>query len=370
MTVEVGQIDADDRTQLRRLARLERALYGGEPRFVPELDADVERRLSGRTALCEDVEQAVFAAREDGEDVARCVARINRRWQQHHGRRAGFVGDLVTPSSAGDAVAALLAAAERWLGDRGADAAIAGYSSWLVQYELRTGAHDEDPVFPFGWDPPWLTEQLRAAGYRPVRPAWSYRLDPATERCREAVRPVAGSPACTIRRLDKRRWRDELALIARMFNETFCDEWEFHPIEVATIRELYDPFKPVADPDAHLFAEIDREPAGFCLGGGDLTSALRRAGGRLGPLGGLAFALRARRAPPANVYAIGVLPSKRRKRVGATLLASALERCMSRGGGSLTYHLVNDDNHASRRLAESFGGAGRALHHSLEKPLP
>jgi hypothetical protein len=112
------------------------------------------------------------------------------------------------------------------------------YSSWLIQYELRTGAHDEDPVFPLGWDPPWLAEQLRAAGYRLVRPAWSYRIDPATDRCREAMRAVAGSPACTIRQLDKRRWTDELALITRMFNETFCDEWEFHPIEVATIREL------------------------------------------------------------------------------------------------------------------------------------
>jgi hypothetical protein len=62
---------------------------------------------------------------------------------------------------------------------------------------------------------------------------------------RSGDRPLPGSDACGGRlaglhdpQLDKRRWTDELALITRMFNETFCDEWEFHPIEVATIREL------------------------------------------------------------------------------------------------------------------------------------
>jgi len=61
--------------------------------------------------------------------------------------------------------------------------------------------------------------------------------------------------------------------------------------------------------------------------------------------------------------------SHRGKRIGQTLAATLYRYYEDMGLTGALYHLVNDQNLASRRLAESFGGRGRVLHTVFDKPL-
>jgi L-amino acid N-acyltransferase YncA len=64
-----------------------------------------------------------------------------------------------------------------------------------------------------------------------------------------------------------------------------------------------------------------------------------------------------------------VLDSQRGKHIGQTLAATLYRYYEERGLKSAFYYPVNEDNLASRRLAESFGGRGRNLYTAYAKQL-
>ena len=67
-----------------------------------------------------------------------------------------------------------------------------------------------------------------------------------------------------------------------VFNETFEDEWEFHPLSSDEFHEFLDPMKPMLDPHHMLIGEVNGQTAGFCLGMPDWTPLFRSFKGRVG----------------------------------------------------------------------------------------
>jgi hypothetical protein len=62
-------------------------------------------------------------------------------------------------------------------------------------------------------------------------------------------------------------------------------------------------------------------------------------------------------------------PDRRVKHIGQTLAATGFRYYEERGLRSAFYDPVDEDNVASCRLAESFGGRGRNLYTAYEKRL-
>lgn len=365
----VRQLALDDRRGRRRFVRLERELLGSDPRYVPELASDINKRLRRRSPFYEEIEHALFVA-SNGRDVARCAALLNRRWQRDKGDDAGFIGYFAAAADAGAQVGEMLEAAERWIAERGASRVIAPVNGAAFHgLGTQIEGFDEEPIFPFPWQPPYYVDLLEAAGYRPTYPFWVFDVEFSSERYRTVSRLALEDARCTVRPLEKKRWDAELEALRWVFNETFRDEWEFHAMTTAEFRELFDQFKPVLDQRQFLFAEVDGEPAGFCFGLPDWTPPFRSLKGKLGPLQILRLMLRAKRYDRAGLLAIGVLKSHRGKHIGQTLAATLYHRYEELGLTGAFYHPVNDHNLASRRLAESFGARGRILYNVYDKPL-
>jgi hypothetical protein len=80
----VREISPSDADALKAFIRLERDLVGAGPLFISEADADLKKRLSGRSAFYKGMEHALFVA-VNGQDIARCAAFVNRRY--HSGTR-------------------------------------------------------------------------------------------------------------------------------------------------------------------------------------------------------------------------------------------------------------------------------------------
>jgi GNAT superfamily N-acetyltransferase len=369
--VPIREIAADDGPGLRRFIRLERELHGGEPAFVPTIDADEQKFLAGRAALSTGIERALFAIsndRENNREIGRCAAFVNRRYQEQHHEPVGFIGHFAAAPAIHDEVLELLSRAEEWLGRRGVSRVIAPYSS-LGEFGLRSAEFEHDALFPFRWHPPYYASYLEAAGYRPTYPWWSFRVEFASERYRDASRRAIQDAKCSVRPFDKKRWDDQWELVSDLFNRCFLDEWEFYPLTAEEWREFYDPVKPLFDPRQALFAEIDGEPVGICIGSPDYNPLFRKANGKFGLLGQLRFALGARTTRGAGLWLVGVLPEHRGKRIGQTLAATLYRRYEELGLREAEYHIVNDENVGSRSLAESLGGEGRILYHNYDRRL-
>jgi hypothetical protein len=365
----VSEIAPEDKRQRKRFVALEHHILGNEPLFVPETEADVDKYLRGRSPFYEEMDHTMFIA-SNGRDLARCAAFVNRRWQRDRGDEAGFIGYLAAVPEARAEVGEMLETAERWLAERGAKRVIAPFNGAAFHgVGTLTDAFDEDPMFPFTWQPPHYSALLEAAGYRPTYPLWTFDIDFSSERYRTVSRSALENARCTVRSLEKKRWKSEVETLRSLFNETFRSLWEFHLITSDEFHEFLDPLKPVLDQSQFLFAEVNDEAVGFCFGLPDWTPLFRSFNGKLGPLQIVRLMLRAKRYDRAGLIAIGVLDSQRGNHIGQTLAATLYRRYEELGLAGALYYPVNDDNLASRRFAEGFGGRGRILYHTYDKPL-
>jgi ribosomal protein S18 acetylase RimI-like enzyme len=363
----VREVDASDKRELNRFIRMERDLIGNHPLYVGELlDADVRKRLSGKSAFSKEMSLALFAS-----DRTRCAAIVSPLWQRTRDEpHSGSIGYFAAGPDAAHEVAEMLDSAESWLGQRGMTRVIAPFNgSAVLGVGALTDAYEESPMFPMPWNPPYYEEYLAGAGYRPAYPFWYYDIDFASDRYREASRRALADPQADVRQIDKRRWREEIELGRELINEGFADEWEFHRFTPDEYWEFWGPQKVIANPRLSLVAEVDGEPAGFTFAAPDIAPAFRAMRGRLGPLKLLRLLRNARRPGRIGLLAIAVRPKFRGRRIGALLAAQLWRNVEQLGMRRSSYYIVNDHNTASRRLAESFGGQGRVLYHCFDKRL-
>jgi ribosomal protein S18 acetylase RimI-like enzyme len=366
----IREIDTGDRRNLRRFVRLAGELQRSEPLFVPVTERDLRKFLADQSAVHDGIEQALYVLSRNGRDVARCAGFLNRRWQEHHGEAAGFIGCLAAVPGIEPGIIELLDRAEEWLGSRGATRVIAGYSGSIFAEAIgfRTAHFDESPIFPYGWTPPYYADYMRAAGYQSGYPWWHFTIDFSSEKYLEVSRRATREAQCTVRFADKPRWSEELETFVRLWNEGFRDEWEFHPYSPEEFQEFFGPLKQSLAQQT-LFAEVDGEPVGICSGVQDLNPLFRRQRGKFGPLGIMRFMLASRRFHRAGLWCIALVAGQRGKRIGQTLASALYQRYEQRGLAGSEYGIVNDSNLASRGLAESLGGQGRVLYHNFDKRL-
>jgi GNAT superfamily N-acetyltransferase len=366
---EVTQLAADDKGERRRFIALERQLMSPHPLFVGEIRPDVDKRLSGRSAFSEEIDHTLLVA-SNGRDVARCAAVINRRWQRSRSEDVGFIGYFAAAPGAEAAVADMLATAEQWLAERGVTRVIAPYNGdGFHGFATQVDAFDEEPMFPLPWQPPHYPALFEAAGYDAAYPFWVYEIDLTSERYRNVSQAALDDARCTVRAFDKERWDEDVETLRRLHNETFRDEWEFHEITAEEYGEFMAYYKPVFDERQFLFAEVDGQPVGVCLGQPDWSPLFRSFKGRMGPVQIARYMLQAKRFDRAGLLLIGVLDAHRGKRIGQTLAATLFRYYEDRGLKRAFYYPVNGHNLASRRLADSFGGRGRNLYTVYQKTL-
>lgn len=364
---QVRQIASSDSRALTEFVQLERRLVGAHSLFVSDVDSDVTKRLAGKSAFLDEADLALFVASSRGQNVARCAAVINRRYQAAKQEAVGFFA--AAPDSA-TAVQAMLTEAEAWLKQRGVSRVIAPCNGAAVLgLGLLTDSFEEEPISPMAWNLPYYEGYLASSGYQNTYPLWFYRVDFRSEKYRALQQRALANDEVIVRPINKKRWNQEIETFGGVMNEAFEEEWEFHPYSAAEFHEFFDPMKPVLDPRQMLIAEVSEKPAGFCLGLGDLTPLLRSFKGSLGPIQIIKLMLQASRYKRAGLIGIGVLPEFKGSGVAQALAATLYRRYEEQGLKEAFYYPVNETNVRSRRFAESIGGTGRLLYHVYDKRL-
>jgi hypothetical protein len=366
----VTTIDITNKSALKRFISLERKLMKDYPYYISEIDDDVVKFLTRKSLMAKEMELCLFIVSRSGEDVGRCAAIINKRFQSQKQAGAGFIGFFAAAKGCEQEVAEMIRKAEGWLKENGVTKVIAPANGGAPNSMgfLVTG-FDEDPMFPFPWTPPYYPGYVEQLNYQPTYPLWYYEVDFGSDKYRAAKQRYANYDAAEIRPVSKKNWNKDIETLTDLLNETFEHEWEFARVSHAEMNEFFGPMKSILAPQQILIAEVEGKPAGFCFALPDLTPLFRTFNGRVGLVAIFKLMTRASKFKRAGILGIGVTNEYKGRGLSKAIAMKLYGYHEELGLKSSLYFPVNESNMDSRGFAESIGGKGRLMYQVYDKIL-
>lgn len=376
MTIEIRRHPPGG--DLRAFIDLPSRLYDGDRGWTPPLRGESKKQLDpSKNPFFHHADVALFTAWKDGVAVGRCSAQINREHLKHHDDRAGFFGLFDTvddPEVAG----ALLTQAESWCASRGMRR-LRGPFSLCINEEvgIMVEGFDAPSMMLTPYHRPYQGGLIERAGFRQVKDVltWQHDIGRPPARAMRAYERIMAMEEVTIRPVRKRRLEEEMAVVRRIFNEAWCDNWGFVPWTDAEFAKTVADFKMILNERLALIAEINGEPVAICICLPNLNDWICDLSGRLGPLGLCKMLWRSKCRPPesAKLPLMGLCRSVRRHRryAGlATAMCVAIYRELDRldaRRAELGWTL--DDNHLVNSVISRIGGEPVKRHRIYEKAL-
>jgi hypothetical protein len=359
--------------------KVPRLLYEGRKGFAPMLD--VERWTLYGSMLQPHfklVDAQSWLARKDGRIVGRIAAQVYKD---------GIVPVEASPAQFGSldaiedegVVAALTAAAETWLTERGAKFINGPFSpSVNAECGMLVEGYDAVPMIFMPWHPPYLADLLEKQGYAKGRDLISYRYD--ISAVDHADNPGIMARAewrerLKIRTLDLKNVKGEGPLIVDIFNDAWSENWGFVPWTIEEFMSNADALRFVMPPEGGFMVELDGVPQAFGIVLPNLHEVTADLGGRLFPLGlpKLIGRIRSHVYKSGRLALFGVRRALHRKAAGGAVLLAFIDECRRRSRGYDVEHVefgwVLENNMAIRRPIELAGARIDKIHRIYQKTL-
>jgi hypothetical protein len=316
-----------------------------------------------------------FIAVRDGHDVGRIAALENTRYNEYHNKREGqfYLFECVDDP---EAAQALFEAACSWASNRGLTAVVGpkGLGPFDAYGFLEKGFEHRQTMTMLAYNPPYYIDMATRAGFKKevdfsthIIDAVGWELDPRIENVAARTKERSG---LTIRAFSSKKEIKEWAeRIARAYNNSFVDNWEYVPLTDAEIDFIVANIMVVVRPDLIKLITQGERIVGFLLAFPDISGGMQKAGGRLLPFGlvSLLRAMRTKEWVVAN--GIGILPEFQ-KRGGNALLYSEIVRTF-RAAGFKRYEMTQIAESAAKMRSDlvKIGGVPHKNHRVYRKKL-
>jgi hypothetical protein len=285
-----------------------------------------------------------FAARVDGNIVARAVAIIDGHYQRHWNEQLGHLVMFEAMPGTRDAVVAMMDAASEWMKSNGATAARAGYG--LLEFPFVIDDYETLPPDIARQNPAYYHSLLKDAGFETERGWVDYKIEVTPEliaRYESALEASrrAGFEVVALNELaPARRIRD----FEYTWNTAFAHHWGATPFTTDELVFLFEFFAMSGALETSVLAYRDGQPVGaLMVTPPNSDGAILKPGRRLGDHEKL------------NFLGIGVLEAARGRGVNLAMASHSYLNLIRQGAKYLSYTLVLDDNWPSRRTAEKLG---------------
>ena len=276
----------------------------------------------------------LFIAKAGDRPVGRISAHIDELAlampaDQGFGPGTGFFGYF---DAADEAVgSALLASAEAWLAGEGMTRMLGpvSLSIWEEPGLLVRGA-DHPPMIMMGHHPAHYASWIEAAGFTRAKTLYTYDLDitrPFPPLVQRIVQSGFKNARINVRRVDKNRWDEEVAIILAILNDAWSDNWGFVPFTPEEVAYAGKKLRPIIHEELNMIAEVDGKPVAFMLTFPDINDALARIRGKLFPIGWIHMLrwLKHPRGAGMRVPLMGVLKELHNSRLASQLAFMMIE---------------------------------------------
>ncbi len=311
---------------LKRFIDFPYRLHRGDPNWVPQLRMDMNTMLSKKkNPFFEHSDAEYFLAERDGQVVGRIAAIENRQHNRYYNDKVGFFGFFDTVNE--QAVANdLFKAAAAWLKARGLTV-MRGPASFSTNDEcgLLVEGFDSPPTLLNPHNPAYYVPIVEKAGFTKVKDMYQYFVTAQAdgtsglpERLVRGAQVMAERNRLTARKLNMKRFNDDVGLIKQVYNSAWDKNWGFVPMTEAEIDHLAKQLKPIVVPELVVFIEKESALVGFAAALPDFNVALKtNPSGRLFP-GIIRILLASRGIKRMRILLLGLLPEYRK--TGAEVL--------------------------------------------------
>jgi hypothetical protein len=359
-------------------------LYAQDANWVPPLKSEVYSLLTpGKNPWFEHGEAQLFLAQKDGRTIGRISAHIDhlaltQPVEQGMGPGTGFWGFFEAEDA--ETAATLLAAAEDWLRAKGMTRAMGPFSfSYWDEIGLLIEGFDHPPTVMMAFNAASYQGWIEGRGYERAEDLFTYALDIANgfpELTNRIVASGERNSRIKIRRVNKRRFGEEAAIIIGILNDAWSDNWGFVPFTPAEIAYAGKKLKPLVFEDLVRIAEVDGEPVAFMMTLPDMNEKIKDFGGNLLPFNWakLLWWLHAPKARTMRVPLMGVLKKLHSTRMASQLAFMLIEFIRREavpvyGATRGDFGWVLASNGPMRSVGEAVGGKVNKVYRVYEKPL-
>jgi GNAT superfamily N-acetyltransferase len=365
------------KADLDRFIRLAARIGAKDPNYIPPLMFERQEALTAKgNPFFQHADVQFWLAERDGRDVGRISAQIDHLNPQ----TAAGIGHfgMIAAEDDSEVFAALFAAAEAWLKDRGRHTAVGPINlSTNEEVGLLVDGHDAPPMFMMGHDAAYTGGRIEAQGYAKAKDIHAYLCSVADDLPGPILRRVRKPPAegVRLRTLDMKRLDEEVRTLTGILNDAWSDNWGFTPTTEAETQALANNLKLLLDPRLAWFAEIDGEAAGFMILLPNINEAIADLNGKLFPFGWakLLWRLKVRGPRTGRVPLMGV-----KRKFAATmrgqLLPFQLIDAVAQAARKLGYERyelswILEDNLPMRRICDVGGAKIYKTYRIYEKAL-
>jgi GNAT superfamily N-acetyltransferase len=347
---------------LREFVHLPMRLHAGTP-WIPQLILErymfMNRKMN---AFFKQGEAEYFLARRDGRVAGRITAQINRRYNEHHGRRWGNFGFIEFEDDQ-EAVDGLLAAAEAWLRERGMERMV-GPMDFTMNDEsgVLIEGFEREPMIRMPWHPAYYQQRLEQAGLLKAMDLlmWELWFTDRYSGLMKVIPEIAEEArtkhGVTLRKMSRRHFKRDMGEFAKVYNAAWSKNWDFVPFSDDDVAAYAQEMHLVFDKDWFMIAEIDGKTIAAALTIPDINQVQKKMKGKLLPLGWWYFLRKGKIIDRVRVGFLGVLPEYQHTGVAAALYIEHFDIAerTTRKGGEMGWIL--ETNKAMNRGMEAMGG--------------
>jgi hypothetical protein len=363
---------------MRRFIKVPWHIYANEPNWVPPLLIEQHHSYGKKNPFFEHARAQYWTAYRGDQPVGRISAQVDDLHIQLYQDATGHFGLLESVDDP-EVFAALFAAAEAWLRERGMQRVIGPFNlSINGDIGLLVSGFDTPPMFLMSHGHPYYDPRVNEQGYHKTKDVVAYMLDPTVTPpavMTESARRADVSGKIRIRPVRLPQLQEELKILSDIFNDAWSNNWNFVPFTTAEFDDFGKSLKMFVPVEFVQIAEVEGRPAGMIVVVPNVSECITDLNGRLFPFGWAKLLWRLKRIGPrsARVALMGVRKEYHRSTL-ATALAFGLINAVRQP--ILDHHIERlelswtlEDNHPMRRIKERIGARKYKTYRLYEKAL-
>ncbi|MDX2144772.1 MAG: dATP pyrophosphohydrolase [Rhodospirillaceae bacterium] len=355
---------------------------GHDPYWVPPLRfMQAEQLNPKKNPWFDHGEAAFFVALRDGKPVGRISAQVDRNHLDLRKDSTGFFGFFETIDDQAT-TNALFGAATEWLKNQGMARALGPFGLNINEETgLLIDGFGCPPRFMMGHTQPYYQARVEAAGFAKAVDMYAYLtpMDTAlpTKQLAWLRRALDRDKRLSLRHLDPKRFEEDIATVAHIFNAAWAENWCSLPMTAREVKHMANGLRYLLIPELVWFVEVEGKPAAMCVAFPDLNEIIKDLDGRLWPSNWakLAWRLLNRRSyvSGTRVALMGVMPEYKNKTVGSVLALLTMNAVRD---ASLRLNFpvsemswVLESNSQTRHSIETIGGKIYKTYRMYEKAI-